>query len=109
FMYLNHGIQVGHDMQQAICIARALLKDPRIVLLDSPTFYTQKHKDHFYKLIKQCRGNRTVLIASHDREVLECCDKVLLLAQGVPVSFGTMSRASQDNTPPVTGKPKKTE
>ena len=96
FMYLERGIRVGHDMQQAICIARALLKDPKILLLDEPIFHTPEHQENFYRLIDECRGVRTVLIASHGREVLEHCDKVLLLDQGVPVSFGKIAKTRRD-------------
>ncbi|CCH48892.1 peptidase domain-containing ABC transporter [Pseudodesulfovibrio piezophilus] len=88
FMYLDRGIRVGHDMQQAICIARALLKNPRILLLDEPIFHNPRYQENFYKLLDEFRGEKTVLISSHDRDVLARCDKVLLLDQGMPISFG---------------------
>lgn len=87
FMYRENGLCVGHDQQQSICIARALLKQPSLLLFDDPTFHSEKFREHFLCFLNKSRGKRTILFTSHEKRLLEQCDKVLVMDQGMPIGF----------------------
>lgn len=78
--------------RQRVGLARALLHDPRLLILDEPTAgldpaATQAFHDVLREL--KARG-RTVVIASHDMaEVDALCDRVAILDRGRLVACGT--------------------
>ena len=72
--------------QQRVAIARALAHDPLLILADEPTgnldFKTGRQvMSLLQRLIHDAR--RTMLIATHDRDILELADRVLTLQDGV--------------------------
>lgn len=107
FMVTERGFTLPQDMQQAVCIARMLLKKPPLLVMDTPIFHGEKYMKNFLEFLNNSRGNRTIIVASHDIRILERCDKVLILDRGEPISFGKIAskKASDDNNspqPPVT-------
>ena len=71
--------------QQRVAIARALAHDPLLILADEPTgnldFKTGRQvMDLLQGLIHD--AHRTMLIATHDRDILELADRVLTLQDG---------------------------
>ena len=71
--------------QQRVAIARALAHDPLLILADEPTgnldFKTARLvMGLLQRLIHEAR--RTMLIATHDRDILELADRVLMLQDG---------------------------
>jgi putative ABC transport system ATP-binding protein len=71
--------------QQRVAIARALAHDPLIILADEPTGnldYTsaEQIRSILYKLCKQ--SGKTILIATHDRDMYGIADRVLQLQEG---------------------------
>lgn len=97
-MFTERGVRVGHDMQQAIAIAKVLLKKSSILIFDDPIFHSERQQENFINLLNECRGKRTVLVASHNKMLLENCDRVLLLDQGAAVSFGSIPKPEIINT-----------
>ncbi|HMB92726.1 MAG TPA: ABC transporter ATP-binding protein [Rhodothermales bacterium] len=72
--------------QQRVAVVRALAHDPLFILADEPTgnldFETgQQVMDVFDRLIH--KAGRTLLIATHDRDIIELADRVLTLHGGV--------------------------
>ena len=68
-----------------MAVARALAHDPLFILADEPTgnldFKTgQQVLDVLQRLVHQ--AGRTMLIATHDREILDVADRVLTLRGG---------------------------
>ena len=71
--------------QQRVAIARALAHDPLLILADEPTgnldFKTGRQvMNLLQRLIHD--AHRTMLIATHDRDILELADRVLVLRDG---------------------------
>ncbi len=96
-MYTERGLRVGHDTQQAIAIAKILLKDSPILIFDDPIFHSEEQESNFISTLNDYRGKRTMLIASHNKALLEQCDRVLLLDHGSAVSFGSIPKP-ENNT-----------
>ncbi|HEY5400962.1 MAG TPA: ATP-binding cassette domain-containing protein [Trebonia sp.] len=77
--------RLSGGQRQSVAIARAMLLDPGIVILDEPTAaLSVRHVDEVHRLIKglASRG-RAVLLILHDlNEVAELADKVIALRHG---------------------------
>ena len=75
----------SRGMQQRLAIARALLHDPAVVLLDEPfTGLDPRASDRLEEMLHLLRdGKRTVVMTIHDLERgWAMCDRALVLARG---------------------------
>ena len=64
-----------------VLIARALINNPQILLADEPTDSVDSERtDEIIKIFRRLADEgKTILIASHDKEALKLCDKVINL------------------------------
>lgn len=84
----------SHGMTKRLAIARALIHDPELVLMDEPySGLDARAMRVFDSLINQARQNRTFVMVSHDLEQgFELATHILLLAQGQVMAFGEKDR-----------------
>ncbi len=78
-------LQLSGGNQQKVLMARALIQDADIVVLDDPTRGVDVAvKQEFYRLIREAAG-RDKLVVWHSSETIEFmeCDRVLLFHEGV--------------------------
>lgn len=82
----------GGERQRAV-IARALVQEPKILLLDEPTaFLDLHHQLDIARIIKRLNRERglTVVLVSHDLNLAsQYCDQVLLLKHGCLAAMGS--------------------
>lgn len=75
--------------KQRVCIARALLNDPDIILADEPTGnLDHKNSEDIHHLLFSCVKDyqKSLILVTHDRQLAERCDETLLLQDGQLVS-----------------------
>jgi len=85
----ERGEMLSGGQRQAIAIARALLYDPPILLLDEPTASIDPGSERrlYHHLIELCKG-KTVLLITHKSAVLGLVDKLILMDRGRIVAMG---------------------
>lgn len=78
-------------MKRRLVIARAMLNDPELLLLDEPTTALDaQSKHHIWSTLGRLRAEgRSILIMSHDMDEVEMlCDQVLIMDEGRFVTSG---------------------
>jgi ABC-type multidrug transport system fused ATPase/permease subunit len=86
----ERGVKLSGGQRQRISIARTLLMDPRILIMDEPTSGVDSRTDESIQAAVDalCR-NRTVLIIAHRLWTLKNADRILVLNDGEIQQFGT--------------------
>ncbi len=85
-MVQEGGIGLSGGQKQSILLARLLVRQPNVVLLDEPTASMDEATErHFVQSFREWSANRTVLIATHRMRALELVDRVIVLENGAVV------------------------
>jgi len=80
----RRGNEVSGGQKQRIAVARALIKNPRIILADEPTGnLDSKTSDQIMQLLKKVAENNLVIVVSHDPEEAEVyADRIIRIKDG---------------------------
>ena len=84
--------KLSKGMAQRLCLGRALLNDPDVLLLDEPAAgLDPKARIEFKRLVRLLAGNgKTIFISSHIlSELGEMCDALLFIDAGRIVHYGS--------------------
>jgi putative ABC transport system ATP-binding protein len=85
--------KLSGGQRQRVAVARALVRQPKIVLADEPTAALDKHTGRdVVELLRQLarREGCAVLIVTHDNRILDIADRLMLLEDGKLGSFGAL-------------------
>lgn len=86
----ERGVTLSGGQRQRIAIARALLTDPRILILDDSTSAIDSAtEDEIQRAIHRVLQGRTTLLITHRLSQIRWADKVLVLRQGTLIDQGT--------------------
>jgi len=86
----ERGVTLSGGQRQRIAIARALLTDPRILILDDSTSAIDSAtEDEIQKAIRRVLQGRTTLLITHRVSQIRWADKILFLRKGKLVDEGT--------------------
>ena len=79
--------ELSGGQQQRAAIARALVKDPAIILADEPTgALDEETGKEVMRLLQELKmKDRVIFIVTHDDKVAEYCDRTIYLRDGVQV------------------------
>ncbi|HET8913652.1 MAG TPA: ABC transporter ATP-binding protein [Ktedonobacteraceae bacterium] len=86
----ERGVTLSGGQRQRLAIARALLTDPRILVLDGSTSAIDSAtEDEIQKAIRRLLQDRTTLLITHRLSQIRWADKVLVIRQGELIDEGT--------------------
>lgn len=86
----EQGLTLSGGQRQQVALARALLTDPRVLLLDDATSALDARVEaEVFATLQRVTGERTTLVIAHRRSTLALADRVVLLDAGRVVASGT--------------------
>jgi ATP-binding cassette subfamily B protein len=86
----ERGVTLSGGQRQRIAIARALLTDPRILILDDSTSAIDSAtEDEIQQAIRRVLQGRTTLLITHRLSQIRWADKILVLRKGELIDQGT--------------------
>jgi ATP-binding cassette subfamily B protein len=86
----EHGYSLSGGQRQRIAIARAVLADPRILILDDATSSVDPTKEHEIRAaLAEVMQGRTTIIIAHRPATIALADRVVLIDGGRVIADGT--------------------
>jgi ABC-type multidrug transport system fused ATPase/permease subunit len=92
------GVNLSEGQRQRLSIARALVKDPDILILDEPTsaLDSEAERSLFDNLPDFVKG-KTLFVATHRLATINACDRILLLNENQLVASGSHQNLTETN------------
>jgi ABC-type multidrug transport system fused ATPase/permease subunit len=89
---------VSGGQQQRICIARALVGRPDVLILDEPTSALDPHSESLLQeSLEGVKEALTLFVIAHRMSTLKLCDRVIVLEQGRLEAFDTPTTLKAEN------------
>jgi len=83
------GITLSRGQRQAVALARAILNDPQVLLLDEPTASLDARAEkQFINSMKQTVKDRSLLLITHKMHLLQLVDRIIIVDHGKIVADG---------------------
>jgi ATP-binding cassette subfamily B protein len=86
----DSGVNISKGQKQLLTIARAMLSDSRMLILDEATSNVDSHTEQLIQdaMLELCRGKTTFIIA-HRLSTIKTADQILVLNHGSLIEQGT--------------------
>jgi ATP-binding cassette subfamily C protein LapB len=83
------GGNLSRGQRQSVALARAILNDPKVLLLDEPTASLDaRAEQNFMRSMMQTTKDRSLILITHKMHLLELVDRIIVLDDGRLVADG---------------------
>ena len=87
----SSGTNLSGGERQRVAIARSIFANPKLVVFDEPTSSLDlENRQKLFEYLSTIKGNKTVVIATHDQELIEHADYVIEIKDGGRFFSGTV-------------------
>lgn len=95
----ERGVRLSGGQRQRIGIARALYKDPPVLLFDEATSALDNATEQaVMEAIHKFSGSKTILLVAHRLSTVKPCDRIFVFANGKLVESGNWAELSEKKT-----------
>ena len=93
------GVKLSGGQKQRLGIARALVRNSKIILLDEITSALDNETGHAIKqVIDNIKGKHTIIIVTHELSMIKDCSNILVLDNGKIIGSGTHRTLLKNNS-----------
>ncbi len=86
----ERGLTLSGGQRQRIAIARAVLTDPRVLILDDATSSIDaRTEEQIHATLREVMEHRTTILIAHRRSTLRLADRIVVMEKGTAVDDGT--------------------
>ena len=90
FEVKEKGVGLSGGQKQALCLARTLLNNPNLILLDEPTSsMDQQTETKVVENLYRYSVDKTMIVITHRNALLSICDRVLVIEDGKIIADST--------------------
>ncbi len=94
----ENGVILSGGLKQRLAIARALVKNSKIIMLDEATSSLDNEtQEYIHDSIRKIRKDYTILIIAHRLSTVIDCDKIMVVDKGKVVGFDTHANLMKTN------------
>jgi ATP-binding cassette subfamily B protein len=94
----THGKKLSESTKAKILLARAILKKPKLLLLDDFTYLlTKRDKNTIIDFLFNSNQQYSIFIKTSDEEIMKRCDRILLMHEGKIVADGPFQEITSSN------------
>ena len=89
FKLSEGGRELSGGQKQILALARTLLSDPKIIVLDEPTSAMDPRHEHlFIKRMQEFTKDRSFFVVTHRRPILALVDRIIVIENGKIITDG---------------------
>ena len=94
----ERGMKLSGGQRQRLAIARAVLKDPPILILDEATSSLDSESERYVQdAVEKLRTGRTTLVIAHRLSTIEGADRIVVMEHGRVADIGTHAELVKRN------------
>ena len=94
----ERGSNLSYGQRQLVCLARAIISDPKILILDEATSSVDPYTEQLIQnALKAEMRNRTILIVTHRVSTVRDADRIIVLSNGEVQDEGTHTQLIKKN------------
>lgn len=93
----EHGGKLSGGQRQRLSIARALIRQPKVIILDEATSALDSQSEHeIQTALDNLVSNRTTFVVAHRLSTIRNADKIAVIGNGGCIEYGTYDKLMED-------------
>ncbi|WP_423409224.1 ABC transporter ATP-binding protein [Heyndrickxia sp. MSNUG] len=93
----DRGIKLSGGERQRLVLARAIIKNPAILILDEATSaLDSENESKIQKVLEQLKGRMTIIVIAHRLSTIRNADQVIVLEDGEVIQSGKFGQLAND-------------